>query len=57
MFAKSQISLCCLYCRVCSKEDGKLDFPDGPVVKDPPAKAADMGLTPGPGGFHVPQSS
>ena len=57
MFAKSQISLCCLYCRVCSKEDGKLDFPDGPVVKNPPAKAADMGLTPGPGGFHMPQSS
>ena len=25
-----------------------LDFPGGPVVKNPPASAKDMGLTPGP---------
>ena len=25
------------------------DFPGGPVVKNPPAKAGDMGLIPGPG--------
>lgn len=29
MFAKSQISLCCLYYRICSKEDEKLDLPGG----------------------------
>ena len=27
-----------------------LDFPSGPVVKNPPAKAGDMGSIPGPGG-------
>ena len=46
MFAKSQISLCCLYYRICSKEDDKLDFPGGSVLKNPPANAGDMGLIP-----------
>ena len=29
-----------------------LDFPDGSVVGSPSASAGDMGLIPGPGGFH-----
>ena len=31
-----------------------VDFPGGPVVKDPPASAGDMGLNPGLGRFHMP---
>ena len=34
-----------------------LDFPGGPVVKNPPANAGDMGLSPGPGRSHMPQSN
>ena len=30
------------------------DFPGGTVVK-PPANAGNMGLSPGPGRFHMPQ--
>ena len=30
------------------------DFPGGAVVKNPPANAGDTGLSPGPGGFHMP---
>ena len=30
------------------------DIPGGPVVKNPPSNAGDMGLIPGPGGFHMP---
>ena len=33
------------------------DFPVGTVVKNPPAKAGDTGLSPGPGRFHMPQSN
>ena len=33
------------------------DFPGGPVVKNLPAKAGDMGSIPGPGRFHMPQSN
>ena len=29
------------------------DFPGGPVVKDLPANAGDVGLIPGPGRSHV----
>ena len=29
------------------------DFPRGPVVKNPPANAGDMGSIPGPGRFHM----
>ena len=32
------------------------DFPGGAVVKNPPANAGDMGLSPGPGRFHIPRS-
>ena len=33
------------------------DFPGGPVVKNLPANAWDMGLMPGMGRFHMLQSS
>ena len=29
-------------------------FPGDSVVKNPPASAGDMGLSPGPGRFHKP---
>ena len=32
------------------------DFPGGTVVKNPPANAGDMGLSPGPGRSHMPRS-
>ena len=35
----------------------KVDFPGGPVVKNLPANAGDMGLMPGMGRFHILQSS
>ena len=57
MFAKSQISLSCVYYRICSKEDEKRDLPGGPVVKNPPANAGDMGLIPGLGRFHMAWSN
>ena len=31
------------------------DFPDGPVVKNPPARTGDTGSIPGPGRSHKPQ--
>ena len=42
--------------RWCIKIRG-LDFPDGAVVKSPPASAGDTGLTPGPGRSHVLQNN
>ena len=33
----------------------KGDFPDGPVVKNPPANAGDTGLIPALGRPHMPQ--
>ena len=33
------------------------DFPGGPMVKNPPANAGDMGSIPGSGRSHVPQSN
>ena len=33
------------------------DFPSGPVVKNPPANAVDMGLTPGTGRFPMLRGS
>ena len=33
------------------------DFPGGAVVKNPPANAGDMGLSPSPGRSHIPQSN
>ena len=35
----------------------KQDFPGGPLVKNLPANARDMGLIPGPGRFHMLQLS
>jgi len=32
------------------------DFPGGPVDKNPPATARDVGSVPGPGGFHMLQN-
>ena len=29
------------------------DFLGGPVIKNPPASAGDMGSIPDPGGFHI----
>ena len=34
-----------------------LDFSGGAVDKNPPANAGDMGLIPGPGRSHMPQSN
>ena len=34
-----------------------MDFPGGPVVKNPPANAGDLGSVPGLGRFHMPQGS
>ena len=34
-----------------------LDFPGGPVVKNPPANAGDTGSIPNPGGSYVPKSN
>ena len=39
------------------KETPSLDFPGGPVVKNLPGNAGDMGWIPGPGRFHVLQSN
>ena len=39
------------------KEGGFLDFPGDTVVKNPPANAGDMGLSPRPGRSHTPRSS
>ena len=36
------------------REEG---FPGGTVVKNPPADSGDMGLSPGPGRSHMPQSN
>ena len=33
------------------------DFPDGPMDKNPPASAGDIGSIPGPGRFHTPQKN
>ena len=33
------------------------NFPSGPVVKNPPANAGDMGLIPGPERFYMPWSN
>ena len=33
------------------------DFPDGPLVRNPPVSAGDMDSIPGPGGSHMLQGS
>ena len=35
----------------------RMDFPGGPVVKNPPANAGDMGSIPCPERFHMPWSN
>ena len=35
----------------------RVDFPDGPVVKNPLANAEYVGSIPAPGGFHILQGS
>ena len=42
--------------QVCTKTEIQ-GFPGGSVVKNPPAKAGDMGSIPRPGGSHMPQSN
>ena len=37
------------------KKKKSKDFPGGAVDKNPPSNAGDMGSTPCPGRFHVPQ--
>ena len=39
------------------KKKKSRDFPGGTVVKNPPANAGDMGLSPGPGRSHMPRSN
>ena len=34
-----------------------MNFPGGPVVRNLPANAGDMGLVPGPGRSHMPWSN
>ena len=34
-----------------------LDFPGGPVVKNPPGNAGDTGSIPGLGKFYLPQEN
>ena len=34
-----------------------MDFPGGPVVKNPPANAGDTGSITGPGRSHMPQGN
>ena len=53
MKLKTDVFLC-----VCVlKETVGGDFPGGPVVKNPPANAGDIGSIPGPGRFHTPSNN
>ena len=47
---------CCVTKNSPIKEYEYCNFPDGPVVKNPPANAGDTGSVPGPGGSHMPRS-
>ena len=38
-------------------ETAVMDFPGGPVVKNLPANAGDMGSIPGPGKSHMPRGN
>ena len=38
-------------------EKSMRDSPGGTMVKNPPARARDTGLIPGPGRSHMPQSN
>ena len=39
------------------EKKARRDFPGGAVVKNLPANAGDTGLSPGPGGSHMPRSN
>ena len=39
------------------RTEGPRDLPSGTVVKNPPASAGDMGLSPGLGRSHMPRSN
>ena len=43
-----------LVCERHRKAQGQMDFPDGPVVKNPHANAVDTGMISGPERFHMP---
>ena len=42
---------------IVSFNNGILDFPGGTLTKNPPGNARDIGLIPGCGRFHMPQSN
>ena len=42
---------------ISKKEQVEGGFPDGPVGKNPPASAGDMGWISGPGRSHMPRTS
>ena len=42
---------------LCSKKQWRRALPGGPVVKNPLARAGDMGSVPGPGKFHMPRGN
>ena len=44
-------------CGLGAKKVLRRDFPDGPVVKKPPANAGDMSFIPGQGRSHMPWSN
>ena len=46
-----------IYTKILNKILANWDFPGGIVVKEPPANAEDMGLSPGLGRSHMPQSN
>ena len=60
-FLLCQIPIYCMSCLPlglfsCSESTVR-GFPGGAVVKNPPANAGDMGLSPGPGRSHMPRSN
>ena len=40
-----------------NKKENIWDFPSDPMVKNPPTISEDMGSTPDPGRFHMPQGN
>ena len=45
-----------MYAQICkAKSNRNKDFPGGPVVKNPPSNAGDVGSTPG-GGTKIPHA-
>ena len=47
----------CVLGGLSKKGKGKMDFLGGPVVKNPPAKAGNMGSISSPGRFHMQQGN